>query len=426
MTASADRHRQRASTGACRWRRRYSRLAPQAPARLVGAPTAPSAPPGRDRPLQAATVGRAAGEDDVRIARIPALDGDPLRRAEAARRELAVLIDLYDRGMREPLPIYCLTSAAYAARRRPEATRCTPPAASGRPSTCMSARTASPSTGSRWAGQDLCRAAGRASGRRRARRRLARVAELAARALRGTPVGRAARPRADRLQMTLTGPDEFDLLGSLPTGVTVLEASAGTGKTYTIAALAARYVAAGVALERLLMVTFTRNATGELRERVRERCSPPRCAGSSVSRRAARPATTRSWRCWPPATRPPRARGSRAAVAGFDAADDHHHARVLPGGPGRAGIAGDLEPDVAFVEDLSDLAATVVDDLYLRRFQPRRPAEHRSGPGRGHREGRDRQPDRRDRRRRLRGGRAARTARRRRAGRAGGRKRRCR
>src|SRR5918993_5464969 len=63
----------------------------------------------------------------------------------------------------------------------------------------------------------------------------------------------------------------FDLAGPLPTGVTVLEASAGTGKTYTIAALAARYVAEGTPLDQLLLVTFTRMATGELRDRVRER-----------------------------------------------------------------------------------------------------------------------------------------------------------
>ena len=39
--------------------------------------------------------------------------------------------------------------------------------------------------------------------------------------------------------------EPFDVCGPLPTGVTVLEASAGTGKTWTIAALAARYVAEG-------------------------------------------------------------------------------------------------------------------------------------------------------------------------------------
>ena len=63
----------------------------------------------------------------------------------------------------------------------------------------------------------------------------------------------------------------FDICGPLPRGVTVLEASAGTGKTYTIAALATRYVAEGTPLDRLLLVTFTRMATGELRERVWER-----------------------------------------------------------------------------------------------------------------------------------------------------------
>ena len=39
----------------------------------------------------------------------------------------------------------------------------------------------------------------------------------------------------------------FDVCGPLPTGTTVLEASAGTGKTFTIAALTARFVAEGVA-----------------------------------------------------------------------------------------------------------------------------------------------------------------------------------
>ena len=58
-------------------------------------------------------------------------------------------------------------------------------------------------------------------------------------------------------------PVAFDPCGELPRGVTVLEASAGTGKTYTIAALTARYVAEGIPLQRLLLVTITRIATGE-------------------------------------------------------------------------------------------------------------------------------------------------------------------
>src|SRR4051812_31832759 len=66
-------------------------------------------------------------------------------------------------------------------------------------------------------------------------------------------------------------PPRFEVSGPLPRGVTVLEASAGTGKTYAIAGLASRYVAEGTPVEDLLLVTFTRMATGELRERVRDR-----------------------------------------------------------------------------------------------------------------------------------------------------------
>ena len=71
-----------------------------------------------ERPYAAATVGRAGdgAPDDARvtIARIPPLGDDAgARRAEAAR-QLDVLVDLYDRGMREPLPLACKSSAAYA------------------------------------------------------------------------------------------------------------------------------------------------------------------------------------------------------------------------------------------------------------------------------------------------------------------------
>ena len=64
--------------------------------------------------------------------------------------------------------------------------------------------------------------------------------------------------------------DTFDICGPLPTGTTLLEASAGTGKTWTIAALVTRYLVEGVAtLEEMLVVTFTRAASQELRDRVR-------------------------------------------------------------------------------------------------------------------------------------------------------------
>ena len=63
----------------------------------------------------------------------------------------------------------------------------------------------------------------------------------------------------------------FDVLGTLPSGRVAIEASAGTGKTYTLAALATRYLAEeGFAPSELLIVTFTRAATAELRSRIRE------------------------------------------------------------------------------------------------------------------------------------------------------------
>jgi exodeoxyribonuclease V gamma subunit len=71
-----------------------------------------------ERPFAAATVGRGQSRGDVRTAWVAPLGSDAAARAAVARAELAVVLDLYDRGMREPLPMFCLTSAAYA-----EATR---------------------------------------------------------------------------------------------------------------------------------------------------------------------------------------------------------------------------------------------------------------------------------------------------------------
>ena len=64
----------------------------------------------------------------------------------------------------------------------------------------------------------------------------------------------------------------FDPLGPLPSGVTLLEASAGTGKTYSIATLVLRLVAEfGLGIDEILVVTFTEAATTELRDRIRRR-----------------------------------------------------------------------------------------------------------------------------------------------------------
>ncbi len=54
-------------------------------------------------------------------------------------------------------------------------------------------------------------------------------------------------------------------------GVKLIEASAGTGKTYAIGNLYLRYVLSGRSVSEILVVTFTNAATEELRGRIRER-----------------------------------------------------------------------------------------------------------------------------------------------------------
>jgi exodeoxyribonuclease V gamma subunit len=73
-----------------------------------------------ERPIAAVTVGRlrfGASPDrsaTTAIARLEPVDPEPAARARFAHEQLATLIEVYDRGMREPLPLPCLTSAAYA------------------------------------------------------------------------------------------------------------------------------------------------------------------------------------------------------------------------------------------------------------------------------------------------------------------------
>ena len=69
-----------------------------------------------DRPYAAFTAGRGAGSR-VAVVRLPPLAASTEARRQAARGELEVLLDLHARGLREPLPLYCKTSAAYAAAR---------------------------------------------------------------------------------------------------------------------------------------------------------------------------------------------------------------------------------------------------------------------------------------------------------------------
>ncbi|RJO68459.1 AAA family ATPase [Nocardia panacis] len=159
-------------------------------------------------------------------------------------------------------------------------------------------------------------------------------------------------------------------MGALPTGTTVLEASAGTGKTHAIVGLAVRYVAeAGVDISQLLLVTFSRAATRELRERTRDRfvAAAAALAEPAVARASADDLIRQLAQADSDEIRRRRAR-LLAALADFDAgaiATTHSFCqRMLD----ELGLAGEQDPGARLVDSVDDLVATVAEDLYLNRY----------------------------------------------------------
>jgi exodeoxyribonuclease V beta subunit len=168
------------------------------------------------------------------------------------------------------------------------------------------------------------------------------------------------------------GPPHFDICGRMPgPGVTVLEASAGTGKTFTIAGLVARMVAEGVApLSEILVVTFTRMATGELRDRVRARlvsaesglgrmidCGDPLPAGDTLLELLA---------TGPTEVVAGRRQRLADALTTFDSATittTHGFCHMVLAA---LGVWGGVAAAPTLVEDPTDLVEEVVDDLLTR------------------------------------------------------------
>jgi exodeoxyribonuclease V beta subunit len=172
---------------------------------------------------------------------------------------------------------------------------------------------------------------------------------------------------------TPASPERFELLGALPSGTTLLEASAGTGKTYTIAALATRYIAEGTAtIDQLLMITFGRSATRELRERVREALTRARdTLRDPLAARTAEDPVVRHLAGLADPQRDAALQRLSRATADFDAgtiATTHQFCMHALAG---LGLSADTDPGETFVEDISDLVDEVVDDLYVRKYAPR-------------------------------------------------------
>ncbi|MDQ6934725.1 MAG: UvrD-helicase domain-containing protein [Actinomycetota bacterium] len=163
--------------------------------------------------------------------------------------------------------------------------------------------------------------------------------------------------------------DEFAITGPLPAAqtTTLLEASAGTGKTWTIAALVARYVAEGVVrLDQMLVITFGRAASRELRERVRERLDEVESVLAEPTSYAGGDALLDLLVDVDDAERATRLSRVRGALTDFDAAaivTTHQFCHLVLKS---LGVAGDTDPGTQLVESLDDLMIEVVDDLFVR------------------------------------------------------------
>ena len=164
----------------------------------------------------------------------------------------------------------------------------------------------------------------------------------------------------------------FDIRDPLPVAgsTTLLEASAGTGKTWTIGALVTRYVAEGVAsLDEMLVVTFGRAASQELRERVRAQLVEAERLLAGDPAVTAEGSDLLTLLLDADADELGRRRARLAdALAGFDAATiatTHQFCSMVLGS---LGVAGDTDARARLVENLDDLVGEVVDDLYLRAF----------------------------------------------------------
>jgi exodeoxyribonuclease V beta subunit len=169
--------------------------------------------------------------------------------------------------------------------------------------------------------------------------------------------------------------DRFEITGPLPgLGTTVLEASAGTGKTFAVAGLATRYVAEGVAsLDELLVITFSRAATQELRDRVREKFVE---TAAALARPDARDddglvgVLTRGPEGTPLGDEEVALRRERLleAVANYDAATIATTHEFCNAVLRSLGVAGDSDSRELLSEDISALADEVVDDRYLATY----------------------------------------------------------
>jgi len=163
----------------------------------------------------------------------------------------------------------------------------------------------------------------------------------------------------------------FDPTAPLEPGVTLLEASAGTGKTYSITTIILRLVVEhGIRVDQILAVTFTNMATAELTTRIRKRLSDAWRELQAWVREGKEPKDDINKLLVTgvePATVTERAERARRGVESFDKAPiatiHGFCQRILQEHALDAGVAFDVE----LLEDARALIDEIVDDFWVKR-----------------------------------------------------------
>ena len=164
----------------------------------------------------------------------------------------------------------------------------------------------------------------------------------------------------------------FDPAGPLPSGTVLLEASAGTGKTHAIAALATRYLAEGVVgADRLAVISFSRIASSELRSRVRSRLQTTRdllaasLRGQRLDDLDATDALLTSGDSAELLSRHARLVRALTALDGAAIMTIHEFCQAMMA---ELGVLAQADPQATLVEDVGILLDQITDDLYLKRY----------------------------------------------------------
>ncbi|NLG46340.1 UvrD-helicase domain-containing protein [Gordonia sp. (in: high G+C Gram-positive bacteria)] len=169
--------------------------------------------------------------------------------------------------------------------------------------------------------------------------------------------------------MTAAATDAFDLADPLPRHTLVLEASAGTGKTYAIVALAVRYIADGTPVSALLMATFSNAASAELRDRTHARLTE--CVAALADPDSARASDDELIAVLADTDAPglQRRRDRLAdALSDFDAATVATTHTFCNRMLAALGFLGGRQQQFPILENVDEMVAELARDAYLARF----------------------------------------------------------